>query len=122
VSHEEETLAELNDMLKFQQDVTAKMFRKLDKGKLIDGQDAQDAISEFAYGVSTEIHLIITLAGGGPNAWLDAEISKDETGWGINNLRYYATWTGAKIERGIREGDGLYRLAENYVETFTLDV
>lgn len=85
----------------------------------IDGQDASDALYNYSYGVSRKILVTITLAGGGPSAWIECECSADEySGLELDSATFHATWWNNTPDvRRLSESDALYQYAERIIES-----
>lgn len=89
------------------------------EGQAVDyeGQDATDAIYEWPLSLDVKIHVEISLTLGGPNVWVDAEVSKASFGWELDSAVFHAAWGSDIVERTLNSGDGLWTLAERYIET-----
>ena len=87
-------------------------------GEEVDGQDATDALYEFGYGADRKIVVTLTLAGGGPSAWIECECSADQYGnLELDRAVYHATWWGDTPQHRTLDGsDALYQYAERMIE------
>lgn len=85
----------------------------------IDGQDATGALYEFGYGVDRKILVTITLAGGGPSAWIECECSMGRhSELELDSATFHATWWGNTPDvRRLDSSDALYQYAERIIET-----
>lgn len=63
------------------------------------------------YGMGERKVVRLTLAGGGPGAWLDVTI----LGWDITEVEWVGVSWGDRVVRHVQEGDALWRLAEYHV-------
>jgi hypothetical protein len=113
-----DTQKQLNDMFGHMEERMQAILDAEAASEEIDGQDATDALYEFGYGVDRKILVTITLAGGGPSAWLDCECSKDDYGQlELDRVTYHATWWGDRPDnRQLDSSDALYQYAERIIE------
>lgn len=81
--------------------------------------DPSEAIDNYALSIDTRIHVEISLTLGGPNVWIDAEVSKSASGWSyeLADATFHAAWGGDRVKRTLSTSDPLYTLAERYIES-----
>lgn len=113
-----ETQEQLNGMFASMEESVQAMLDAETAGEEYEGQDPTDALYEFGYGATKKILVTLTLAGGGPSAWIDCECSKDEHGnLELDSATYHATWWGNTPDRReLDSSDALYQWAERMIE------
>ncbi len=112
------TQDQLNNMFSSIEEGMQAILDAEEAGEEIDGQDATEALHEFGYGVDRKILVTITLAGGGPSAWIECECSAADHGLlEMDSATFHATWWGNTPDvRELDSSDALYQYAERIVE------
>jgi hypothetical protein len=113
-----ETQDQLNSMFSDMEETMQTILDAEQAGEEYEGQDPSDALHEFGYGVTKKTLVTLTLAGGGPSAWLDCECSADDHGnLELDSVTYHATWWGNTPDvRELDSSDALYQYAERIIE------
>lgn len=100
-----------------------RLYRKLDKaeekGNFLKAEEWRERIDQMVYGVGTTTVMELTLSGGGPSSGLEVELYREQYGWGVQEVKHWASWGSGVIREHVPQGAGLYRLAERFAETFT---
>ena len=105
---------ELVRMFERTNEILEATFAKADDASLsLDEQDeAQREAYDRVYGIGARKVIRLTLAGGGPGAWLDVTVIDHE----ITEIEWVGVSWDARVERKIEQGDALWRLAEYHVQ------
>lgn len=75
-------------------------------------EEAERETLDCVYGTGSRKVVRLTLAGGGPSAWLDVTVDEGE----ITEVEWVGTWAGPRIERQVERDNPLWRLAEYHVQ------
>lgn len=118
MSNRDELQAQLDGMFESMNADFAAIFKAYDADEQYEDQDARDVLAESGYGASIKTLVRLTLAGGGPSAWLDVICDKSRYGTlEVESVTFHATWFGqTPVSRELREDDALYRWAEFQTE------
>jgi hypothetical protein len=105
---------ELVRMYESTEETLEALFAKADDESL--SEEVRDEATREAYdrvyGIGTRKVIRLTLAGGGPGAWLDVTVVDKE----ITEVEWVGVSWGDRVERSIDRDTPMWRLAEYHVE------
>ena len=108
-----------NELASTEKWLTEKYAEMADLQKKDRDEEADAIYEEIApYSVTTRVHMRLELAGGGPAAWIDAELDKGGHAHEVVSVTYhFADWFDhAERKVSQSEAPGLWRMAEYYAE------
>jgi hypothetical protein len=79
-------------------------------------EQAIEELYNMGYGEERKVLVTLTLAGGGPSAWIEAVCNADNGYLELEEATYIATWGGPKVTTELREGMALYTYTERMIE------
>ena len=88
------------------------IFEAMDNDEEYEGQDAYDALHEYALGYEKKDMLKIELSTGGPGDWLECYLSDNE----LYKVEYHFNDWFDHAQTAVDENSSLFRYAETVVE------
>lgn len=96
----------------------------LDREKAAEQEGDEDAresaieeLYSMGYGEEKKVLVTLTLAGGGPSAWIEAVCTSENGYLELESATYVATWGGPAVTTKLYEGMALYTYTERMVES-----
>lgn len=102
----------IEDQLAGREKTMDEIFSAMDNDGEYEGQDAYDALHEYALGYEKKDMLKIELSTGGPGDWLECYLSDNE----LYRVEYHFNDWFDHAQTVVDEGSSLFRYAETIIE------
>lgn len=98
-----------------------RMFEQAQSDSYDDAEEATDQLAEYPLGIETYTVARIELSTGGPADWLEVKLSRGKYSYEVERVVYHFSDWFDHAERVVEEGSELWRAAEWYCETLSVD-
>ena len=99
----------------------ARMFEQGQSDDDKEREEASDQLAEYPLGIETYTVARIELSTGGPADWLEVKLSRGKYGYEVERVIYHFSDWFDHAERVVEEGSDLWRAAEYYCETLSVE-